>query len=40
VVAIFLKTKAKKSTTMNFKCLIHQTHHKFMGVVVGMGCHE
>jgi hypothetical protein len=40
VVTIFFKTKAKKSTIVSFKCLIHQTHHMFMGVVMGMGCHK
>ncbi len=40
VVVMFLKTKAKKSTIMSFKCFIYQTHHKFMGVAMGMGCHR
>jgi hypothetical protein len=25
---------------MGLKYLIHQTHHKFMGAIVDMGCHE
>jgi hypothetical protein len=35
MVMIFTKTKASESTVMDLEGPIHQTHHKFVGAIVG-----